>query len=398
MQKITKSFVDKVTPPPFKPDGKPAQKFYRDDFLKGFALRVTSAGSKSFIVEKRIDGKVKRITLGKYGSLTAERARKQAQALIGDIATGGNPIAKRKADKAERVTLQQVLDTYLRTHNNLKPSTIHDYRYAIEIGLSSWLNKPLLSITKDMVEAQHTKLGERSHARANNTMRVLRALFYFAMDQYENGSGNPIIAVNPVSRLGKNRAWFKVDRKRTLIKPHQLAPWYQGTLQLNQEVTRDYLHFLLFTGLRRSEAARMTWKDVDLTGRTFTIPDTKNSEPHTLPLSDFLYELLMRRYATKEDDWVFPSPRGNSYLQDPKKSVARVGAISQVPFALHDLRRTFITIAESLDIPAYALKQLLNHKSPNDVTAGYIVTDVERLRKPMQKISAFILNQCLVED
>ncbi len=55
------------------------------------------------------------------------------------------------------------------------------------------------------------------------------------------------------------------------------------------------------------------------------------------------------------------------------------------------MRRTFITIAESLDIPAYALKRLMNHKMSNDVTAGYIIVDVERLRKPMQLITDYIL-------
>lgn len=58
---------------------------------------------------------------------------------------------------------------------------------------------------------------------------------------------------------------------------------------------------------------------------------------------------------------------------------------------MHDLRRTFITIAESLDIPAYALKRLLNHKMNGDVTAGYIMLDVERLRNPMQMIADHIL-------
>jgi len=66
--------------------------------------------------------------------------------------------------------------------------------------------------------------------------------------------------------------------------------------------------------------------------------------------------------------------------------------LSGVECTLHDLRRTFITIAESLDIPGYALKRLLNHKDPNDVTAGYIVSDVGRLRGPMQKITDFIKN------
>ena len=65
---------------------------------------------------------------------------------------------------------------------------------------------------------------------------------------------------------------------------------------------------------------------------------------------------------------------------------------SGVSFTVHDLRRTLITIAESLDIAAYALKRLLNHKMTNDVTAGYIITDVERLRAPMQKITDYMLS------
>jgi integrase len=71
--------------------------------------------------------------------------------------------------------------------------------------------------------------------------------------------------------------------------------------------------------------------------------------------------------------------------------MAKVIAVSEVSFTVHDLRRTFITIAESLDIPAYALKRLLNHKMNSDITAGYIIIDVERLRKPMEQISEYLL-------
>ena len=67
-------------------------------------------------------------------------------------------------------------------------------------------------------------------------------------------------------------------------------------------------------------------------------------------------------------------------------------------FTLHDLRRTFITAAERLDIPAYALKRLMNHKDPNDVTDGYIIFDVERLRGPMQKITDFFEAQFELDD
>jgi integrase len=75
------------------------------------------------------------------------------------------------------------------------------------------------------------------------------------------------------------------------------------------------------------------------------------------------------------------------YLIEPRRQVQKVIQLSAVPFTLHDLRRTFITIAESIDISAYALKRLVNHKMTNDdVTAGYIISDGERLRKPMQQI------------
>jgi integrase len=129
---------------------------------------------------------------------------------------------------------------------------------------------------------------------------------------------------------------------------------------------------------------------VDFGDNTFTVRETKNHQPHTLPLSDFLLELLDRRHEKDSEPIIFPSDSERGYLIEPRTAVERVTTLSGVPFTLHDLRRTFITIAESLDIPGYALKRLLNHKDPNDVTAGYIVNDVNRLREPMQRITDYL--------
>lgn len=118
---------------------------------------------------------------------------------------------------------------------------------------------------------------------------------------------------------------------------------------------------------------------------------TKNNESHTLPLSDFLYDLLVARHQKKINDYVFPGTGAAGHIIEPRKQMANVTKASGVHFTVHDLRRTFITIAESLDISAYALKRLMNHKMSNDVTAGYIITDVERLRKPMQLITDYFL-------
>ena len=88
---------------------------------------------------------------------------------------------------------------------------------------------------------------------------------------------------------------------------------------------------------------------------------------------------------------MFPGDGVKGYLNEPRKQMQKVIEESNVAFTLHDLRRTFITVADSLDISAYALKRLANHKMANDVTAGYIISDVERLREPLQRITNFLL-------
>jgi integrase len=394
--RLIKSVIDKLEPIPEK-----AQSFYRDENLKGFALRITASGVKSFIVETRINGRVKRVTLGKYGNITAEEARKQAKSLLGRVARGDDPIAEKKTKKINAMTLRQVLDDYLKARKDLKPRTLNDYHSVLREVVSDWLDKPISQITREMIAKRHAQHGTtNSKARANNAMRVLRALFNFAIYEYQTGDGQPIIVMNPVKYLSHTRGWFRVERRQTVIKPHQLADWYQGVIQLvegeayrNALLWHDYFLLLIFTGMRKTEAGSLRWEDIDLKAKTITLQDTKNREVHTLPMPDFIYELLERRSHHKTSEFIFPADSETGYIYEPKKAVLKVVELSGVPFTLHDLRRTFATIAESLDLPAYALKRLLNHKMNNDVTAGYIVKDVERLRKPMQMVSDFLVQQ-----
>ncbi|MEX2490010.1 MAG: integrase family protein [Pseudomonadales bacterium] len=266
--RLNSSHVGKIIPPNPQ-NGKATQELYRDDQLQGFGLRVTSQGSKSYFVEKRVHGKNKRITIGRHGQITPVQARKEAQRLLGEMTLGKDPLAEKRKAAVKGTTLGQAFQDYLSARKDLKPRTISDYKVCIEQSLSDWHDIALTAIDKNMIESRHRQLGKRSHARANNTMRVLRAVFNYAMDKYEDGQGRPLVPFNPVDRLSKNRGWYKVERRRTLLKPHELKPWYEATLKLNQETTRDYLHFLLFTGLRRSEASRMTWADVDMQEQTF---------------------------------------------------------------------------------------------------------------------------------
>jgi integrase len=385
--KLTKKVVDDAKLPVDKD-----QVFYRDDQLKGFALRVTSSGTKSFVIEKNIGNKVRRITLGKYGALTVEQARKEAQKIIGQIATGVDPIAEKLAAKMSAVTLNEVFEDYIKARKSLKHNTLYNYRRVITVAFASWGKKPLVSITKDKVAKHHEKLGkEHGEAYANLAMRLLRALFNFASGQYEDAQGKTLITENPVKRLSQARAWYRVERRQTFIKSYDLAVWYDGVQKLPNETLRDYLLLLILCGLRRQEAAQLKWQHIDFSAKTLTVTDTKNHEAHTLPLTDYLYQLLKLRHQNRINEYVFPGTGAAGHIIEPRKQMAHVTKVSGIAFTVHDLRRTFITIAEGLDISAYALKRLMNHKMNNDITAGYIVTDVERLRKPMQQINNYIL-------
>lgn len=385
--KLTKKNVDDAKLPVDKD-----QVFYRDEQLKGFALRVTSNGTKSFVVEKNIGNKVRRITLGKYGALTVDQARKEAQKIIGQIATGIDPIAEKLTAKMNAITLNEVFVDYKKARKSLKHNTLYNYERVLTIAFANWGKKPLISITKDKVGKHHIKLGkEHGEAYANLAMRLLRALFNFAAGQYEDAQGRSLITENPVKRLSQTRAWYRVERRQTFIKTHELAPWYAGVQQLQNETLRDYLMLLILTGLRRQEAATLMWDKIDLKDKTLTVVDTKNHKQHTIPLSNYLYELLLSRSQKKINKYVFPGTGAAGYIIEPRKQMVHVTKASGVHFTVHDLRRSFITIAESLDVSTYALKQLMNHKMNGDITAGYIVADVERLRKPMQQITDYIL-------
>ena len=361
---------------------------YRADKPIGFAVRVTANGVKSFVLERRVNRKVRRITIGRCDDITPEKAYKEVEILAGKIAVGRDPIAEKRTHEAETTSLAQALADYLE-RRHLKPKTVNDIANAMLL-FQDWMNKPLKDITADMVVRRHKMLGERSPARANLSMRYLRAIFNFAIAEYANADGAPILTQNPVTHLSRTRAWYRVRRRQTVIKPHQLEPWISAVMSLPNPNIRDYLLFALLTGLRREEAATLKWVDIDVTASTFTLKDTKAHRSHTLPFSDFLLEMIERRKLTTSGDYVFADSQGRK-VSNLRYAMERIESLSGVSFCVHDLRRTFATIAESIDIPSYALKRLLNHADGADVTAGYIVVDVERLRLPMQRITDYVL-------
>lgn len=398
--------------------GTTRQAIYYDTRQPGLGVRVTSGGARVYIAEGSIAGDTVRVKLGRVEDLTLSQARARAQQVRGRIAGGVNPNTERKAKQAQAVTLAEAFEAFIGTRTaagKLAPRTEYDYRRLLYGAmnaagerrhngyLSAWRARPIFSITRAMVENKHAELLERSPAQAKYAMRMLSSVYNFA--RAKHGAAGTELPENPVRILSELKAWARIERRKTVLKAHQLEAWFRAVLELASpatngldDVVRDYLVSLVLTGHRPGEWARLEIRDVDLKARTTTVRGTKNKSDHTLPMSDYLHELFARRLASLKGRYVFPGAGPRGYLVEPKKMIAKVREASGLAFIPNDLRRTFISIAESIDIPAYALKRLLNHKMTNDVTAGYIVTDVERLRAPMQKVTDFILRAARLRE
>lgn len=283
-------------------------------------------------------------------------------------------------------TLATVWNDYQQTRD-LKPATIRNYSHRLKNYLHDWLELPVDQITKVMVEIRHREI--EGHATANSTFRTLRALLHYAAIKYENSDGAPLLKANPVRRLSELRAWHKDRRRKSVIPMGQIGTFYRAVWSLENVTARDYLVLLLFTGLRSHEAVSLRWEQVDLKNGTILIPDekAKNGEGNLIPVSSFIWKLLEVRKFGSISDFVFPGKYKNrGYVSNIAKCSQSVKKKTGINFCLHDLRRTFITVADELEIKDGVVKQLVNHKR-NDITESYTIRSIERLRRATQLVS-----------
>lgn len=383
-----------------------------DAKLPGFRFKVTPGGKKVWFVENLLHGTRKTITLtiGRYPAVKHKEARKTAHELLAQLRQGVDPRLEKKRQqkiqeaewaaekRVQQLTLSAVLADYL-GRKNLKPGSVDNYRIVANAYLADWMSRSLTEITKDDVENRFNQItnGEVGGRKggpgaANNTMRVLRALFTFAQEMYEMPDGTPVVLLNPVKRLNQLNSWNKLKRRQTMLSEMDLPLWYQAVCTLKDEVMADYFVFVLLTGLRKNEAAHLKWDDVHVKRGYFEIVDTKNKLEFALPITVRIKEIFDRRSKARTDKtnpYVFPGPgkkTGRLDLRDYHFNL--VYQHTKVPFGLHDLRRTYLTQGFLMGHDLEMLKKLANHKSNDseDVTKGYLIVKVADMKEPMEKV------------
>lgn len=391
---------------------------YRDNQLIGFLVRVSVAHGvvrRTYRVRVKPKNGIRAITytIGEHGVFTAEQARDKARDLIKMIKDGHNPTKERAAEverqeqaiRHEKLvrdfTLRTALDGYLeykalgdgrKQKGRLAKSTAALYIHLIHKNLGDWLDKPMVEIDRDMVLSRYRLVCDSSKSNANNTFRVLSAIFNWYIKKDEGTT----LVTNPVTRLAALGQWVKIEPRNKRIRDSELCAWWVAVGDLKNPDHVDYLKVLLLTGLRKNELATMLWADVDFKERSWTVRDTKNRRDHSLPFTNYVGSILKRRRdnSSQRDVYVFPGRLPDSHLVSAARSQKLIEKAG-IKFSPHMLRATFSTIAGK-DLSWYLLKRFMNHHNSQDVTQHHYIDlkDVEQLRAPLQSIEDYVLKLC----
>lgn len=349
-----------------------------DDRLSGFGLKVTPAGAKIFVFQYRMGGRgspVRRFTVGKFGKLTADGARRVADGLALKVAQDIDP-QREKVENVRR-SIDLAFKPYVeRFHAGclLKEwKATHQYSHSLLLrhAVPVLGNKPLPDITRRDIKAVLAPVLDKT-ATASNLFSVLRRLFSWAVE-HEDIERSPIEGMKPPP-LPKAR-----DR---VLMDWELALVWRATGSMGYPFG-PMVRLLLLTGARREEIAALDWSELNRDARMWSLPAarSKNDKPLEAPLSSMavaeLNELAMR--SGKDGGWpsrglVF-STTGHSAVSGYSRAKRRLdGLIAALarendslnamdPWRLHDLRRTLATGLQRLGVRLEVTEAVLNHVS-----------------------------------
>ncbi|WP_136616176.1 MULTISPECIES: tyrosine-type recombinase/integrase [Mesorhizobium] len=388
MGKLTKRAVDAHTPP------EKGQTFLWDGEIRGFGVRVVPSGLKTFVVQYRnVEGRTRRMVIGRYGVMTVEQARDQAKVKLGAVAGGADPAAE-NASVREAITVAEVCDWYLaeakagrilgRRHRPIKTSTLAMDRSRIETHIKPLLGRRQVRALKlGDIEAMQSDIASGRTAKprgvgrggattggagvAARTVSTLQSLFAHAVRL-------DVIPSNPAAGVRK-RAGKRRERRLSVAEIKRLGD-VMRVAERNDEhpVALAGVRLMLLTGFRISEVQGMKrdWLHADQGYVHF--PDTK-SDGQVRAIGPSAADLAASQPTRKNSPYVFPSDIGDGHFTATKSCLARLCAGANIEGVTpHTLRHTFGSVAGDLGFSELTIAALLGHAA-RGVTQGYVHID-----------------------
>ena len=378
--KLTDEFARSAAPPTASEN-----KIHFDGEVKGFGLRVTKAGARSFVLTYRANGVQRRLTIGSYPDWKVSTARKEATRLKRLVDQGFDPMGDRHEDRAAP-TMNDLCDRYLTEHAARKRETS---RREDEALIRRWIkpelgNRKVSDIRHADVDDLHRKItGYGTPTRANRTMSLISKMFSLAV-RWEMRDDNPAKGIERNNEEKRSR-YLVGDELRRLTEALAAYP---------VQTSANAIRLLLLTGSRRGEVLAARWEHFDLEAGVWAKPSshTKNKRQHRIPLSAAARLLLVEiKRSASTSEYLFPGARGAAgHLTDIKRpwaSICKLAGLTGV--RTHDLRHSYASMLVSSGLSLPVIGALLGHTQPG-TTARYAHLFDDPLRAATERVGAIV--------
>jgi len=375
--KFTKTALKNITLP-----NKGKRISYYDEATPTLMILVSSTGTKTFYVYRKVIGKPERIKLGNFPTMTCEQARKECALVNGMIVDGVNPNQIKRQDRQE-LSLEGLFSEYMERHAKPRKITWDQDQYNFDSYVEKLHARKLSKIQRNDIERLHNKIGKESGVyTANRVLSLLKKVFNCGIDWGEFSSVNPCIGIS----------LFKEESRDRFLQADEVLSFFRALSEENSETLRDYVMISLLTGARRSNVLAMRWDQISFARADWRIPSTKNDESLVVPLGEEAIQVLRQRAVLcKGNEWVFPGTGESGHFVSPQKGWTKMLVRAGLKdLRIHDLRRTMGSWQTKMGASLPIVGKTLGHKSVS-TTAIYARLDIDPVRNSMEMATQAIL-------
>lgn len=369
---------------------KPADKRYDlfDASARGLGLRVAISGTKSWFIMRRFNGRMLRITFGRYPEISLANARLKVPEVLREMADGRTQ-GQRKTD-----LFKIVLEEWLKK-DQAKNKSVHQVKMAMYLhALPALGNMSVTSITKRDVNKMIDKVVDAGSPVAANRILAYTKRFFSWCKERDILDQSPVEAIKlPSKENDRDRVLNLGEIKSFWISCDKMGyPW------------GPVFQLLLLTGARLKEVSQASWSEISISDRTLDLPGsrTKNERAHQIQLSVQTLKILLSLPKVEGQDFLF-STNGKTPVSGFSKVKKRLDILCGVTnWRFHDLRRSFAThSSEKLSVSPVIVDKILNHRTGQvrGVTAVYQRGEyLAERREALQKWGDYIERLVAGED